>query len=45
VLLDTSVRQQEAIALYRDLGFTDVAAYHEVPDEMRDWLVFFRLDL
>ncbi|MGC4111758.1 MAG: GNAT family N-acetyltransferase [Nocardioides sp.] len=43
--LDTSVRQAEAIALYRDLGFVEVEAFHDVPDEMADWLVFFRLDL
>jgi GNAT superfamily N-acetyltransferase len=43
--LDTSVRQTEAIALYRSLGFVDVPAYHEIPEEMRGWLVFFCVDL
>lgn len=43
--LDTSVRQTEAIALYRDLGFEDVEAYDEVPEKLVGWLVFFRLDL
>jgi putative acetyltransferase len=43
--LDTSVRQTEAIALYRSLGFEEVPAYHEVPEEMCGWLVFFCLDL
>jgi putative acetyltransferase len=43
--LDTSVEQHEAIGLYRSLGFEEVAPYHDVPDEMRGWLVFFRLDL
>jgi putative acetyltransferase len=43
--LDTSVRQTEAITLYRDLGFTEVAPYYDVPEEMRGWLTFFRLDL
>lgn len=43
--LDTSVRQTEAIGLYRSLGFVDAPAYHEVPEEMRDWLVFFCLEL
>ena len=43
--LDTSVRQTEAITLYRDLGFTEVEPYYDVPEEMRGWLTFFRLDL
>ena len=43
--LDTSVRQTEAIALYRSLGFEQVEAYHDVPEAMRSWLVFFALDL
>jgi len=43
--LDTSVEQHEAIGLYRSLGFEEVEPYHEVPEEMRGWLVFFRLDL
>ena len=43
--LDTSIRQTEAIALYRSLGFTEVPAYHDLPDAMRGWLVFFCLDL
>jgi len=43
--MDTSVRQTEAIALYRSLGFVEVPAYHEVPEAMRGWLVFYCLDL
>jgi GNAT superfamily N-acetyltransferase len=45
VLLDTSIRQTEAIALYRSLGFVDVPAYYDVPDAMLGWLAFFCLDL
>jgi GNAT superfamily N-acetyltransferase len=45
VYLDTSVRQTEAITLYRSLGFEEVPAYHDVPEAMVGWLVFFRLDL
>jgi GNAT superfamily N-acetyltransferase len=43
--LDTSIRQAEAMALYRDLGFDEVEPYYDVPDEMLGWLTFFRLDL
>jgi putative acetyltransferase len=43
--LDTSVEQHEAIGLYRSLGFQECEPFHDVPDAMRGWLVFFRLDL
>src|SRR4249919_821813 len=37
--LDTSVRQTEAIALYRSLGFVEVPAYYDLPEAMHGWLV------
>jgi ribosomal protein S18 acetylase RimI-like enzyme len=43
--LDTSVRQVEAIALYRDLGFEEVEPYYDVPEAMAGWLEFFRVEL
>jgi ribosomal protein S18 acetylase RimI-like enzyme len=43
--LDTSIRQTEAIALYRDLGFREVEPYGDVPEAMRGWLTFYRLAL
>jgi putative acetyltransferase len=43
--LDTSIEQHEAIGLYRSFGFEACEPYHEVPEEMRDWLVFFSLHL
>jgi ribosomal protein S18 acetylase RimI-like enzyme len=45
MLLDTSVRQREAAALYRGLGFTDVPAYYNLPEPLANWLVFMRLEL
>ncbi len=40
MLLDTSIRQAEAQALYRRLGFREVAPYYELSEDLRDWLVF-----
>ena len=45
MLLDTSFRQREAQALYRRLGFRDIAPYYELPEELRSWLVFMELPL
>lgn len=43
--LDTSVRQAEAQALYRRMGFREIPPYYDLPDELRDWLVFMELPL
>lgn len=45
MLLDTSIRQDEAQALYRRLGFQVIEPYYELPDALRDWLVFMELRL
>jgi len=41
--LDTSIRQAEATGLYRRLGFTAIAPYYELPQNLREWLVFMEL--
>lgn len=45
MLLDTSIRQPEAQALYRKLGFREIEPYYELPDALRTWLVFMELRL
>jgi GNAT superfamily N-acetyltransferase len=45
MLLDTSIRQAEAQALYRRLGFRDVAPYYDLSEALRNWLVFMELPL
>jgi len=41
--LDTSIRQNEALALYCGLGFRRIEPYYELPPALRDWLVFMEL--
>lgn len=43
--LDTSVRQDEAKALYQRLGFQVIPPYYDLPDDLRGWLVFMELTL
>jgi GNAT superfamily N-acetyltransferase len=43
--LDTSIRQAEAKGLYSRLGFRIIEPYYELPQKMRDWLVFMELEL
>jgi ribosomal protein S18 acetylase RimI-like enzyme len=45
IRLDTSIRQAEAIGLYSRLGFRIIEPYYELPQNMRDWLVFMELEL
>jgi GNAT superfamily N-acetyltransferase len=43
--LDSSRRQQAAIGLYEASGFHRVQPYYNVPDDLREWLVFLELQL
>lgn len=43
--LDTSRNQNEAITLYESAGFRRIRPYYEMSDDLRDWLIFFGLDL
>jgi ribosomal protein S18 acetylase RimI-like enzyme len=43
--LDTSLRQREAIGLYEKAGFKRIAPYYDLPQQMRDWLVFMEMEL
>jgi putative acetyltransferase len=43
--LDTSVRQAEANGLYRRLGFQTTEPYYELPEDVRNWLIFMELKL
>jgi GNAT superfamily N-acetyltransferase len=43
--LDTSFRQTEALKLYEHLGFRVVEPYYDMPQELKDWLVFMEIDL
>lgn len=45
MLLDSGAKQHEAHALYRSLGFRDIAPYYDLPPDLRDWLVYMSLDL
>lgn len=43
--LDTSFRQTEAQTLYRSMGFKDIKPYYELPENLKNWLVFMELEL
>ena len=42
---DAGHRSRSTRGLYRKLGFTEVEPYYELPHQLRDWLVFMKLDL
>jgi putative acetyltransferase len=43
--LDTSFRQLEAQQLYKSIGFKTCNPYYDLPERLRNWLVFMELDL
>jgi len=45
MLLDTSFRQKEAQNLYSKMGFKPIKSYYDLPDKLKDWLVFMALEL
>lgn len=42
--LDTSRRQVAAMGLYERLGFRRTEPHYGLPEELRDWLVFYELE-
>lgn len=45
MVLDTSIHQAEAQRLYRRIGFEPIEPYYDLPDDLREWLVFMELRL
>jgi len=43
--LDTSFRQTEAQKLYEGFGFKKIEPYYDLPDKLKNWLVFMELEL
>ena len=43
--LNTSIRQDEVEALYERLDFKKIPPYSELPEALREWLVFMELQL
>jgi len=43
--LDISIRQIEAKNLYQGFGFKNTEAYYELPEKLKNWLVFMELRL
>ena len=45
IVLDTGCKQVEAQNLYRSLGFKEIGPYYDMPQEVKDMLVFMELRL
>jgi len=45
ILLDTGCKQIEAQNLYRSLGFKEIGPYYDMPQEVKEMLVFMELRL
>jgi GNAT superfamily N-acetyltransferase len=43
--LDSGEKQFEAHQLYRKVGFVEIPAYYDVPEDLRNWLTFMELCL
>jgi len=43
--LDTSMRQVEAQKLYQSFGFKNTEPYYDLPEKLKNWLVFMELKL
>ena len=43
--LDTSFRQTEAQKLYLQFGFKKIEPYYDLPEKLKNWLVFMELKL
>ncbi|KQV33159.1 MULTISPECIES: GNAT family N-acetyltransferase [unclassified Rhizobium] len=45
IQLDTGRNHDEALSLYRSLGFQEIAPYYEAPPELKKHLIFMRASL
>ncbi len=45
ILVSSTIQETEAQGLFKTLGFKDTAAGEEVPEDIRKWLVFMKMEL